>query len=112
MIKLQAHRGVSAECPENTMPAFITAIEQGYEAIEVDVMSTKDNQLVLHHDKTINRTARKADGSPVGAALPLSWLTYDELLEYDGIEFKIVSCDDKMINTVIVRNIREEIEKK
>ena len=36
----------------------------------------------------------------------------DEILEYDGIEFKIISCDDKMINTVIVRNIREELEKR
>ena len=83
MIKLQAHRGVCAECPENTMPAFITAIEQGYDAIETDVMATKDNKLVLHHDRTINRTARRADGSDVGASLPLSYLTYDELLEYD-----------------------------
>ena len=67
MVKLQAHRGVSAECPENTMPAFITAIEQGYNAIETDVMATKDNVLVLHHDATINRTARRADGSDIGA---------------------------------------------
>ncbi len=34
----------------------------------------------------------------------------DEVIEYDGIEFKIISCDDKKINTVIVRNIREENE--
>lgn len=88
MIRLQAHRGVSAECPENTMPAFITAIEQGYNAIETDVMATKDNKLVLHHDVTINRTARRADGSAVGASLPLACLTYEELLEYDfGIAY-------------------------
>ena len=88
MTKLQAHRGVSAECPENTMPAFLTAIEQGYDAIETDVMVTKDNKLVLHHDKTINRTARHADGSPIGASIPMSYLTYDELLEYDfGIAY-------------------------
>ena len=88
MLKLQAHRGLSAECPENTMPAFITAIEQGYNAIETDVMATKDNKLVLHHDVTINRTARRADGSEIGASLPLEWLTYEELLEYDfGIAY-------------------------
>lgn len=88
MLKLQAHRGVSAECPENTMPAFIAAIEQGYNAIETDVMATKDNVLVLHHDATINRTARRADGSAVGTSLPLSFLTYEELLEYDfGIAY-------------------------
>ena len=88
MIKLQAHRGVSAECPENTMPAFITAIEQGYDAIETDIMVTKDKKLVIIHDKTINRTARRADGSPIGTSLPVSYLTYEELLEYDfGIAY-------------------------
>lgn len=102
MIKLQAHRGLSAECPENTMPAFVAAIEQGYDAIETDVMATRDNVLVLHHDVTINRTARRADGSAVGASLPLSYLTYEQLLEYDfGIAYhkkysgtKIARLDD------------------
>ena len=32
--KLQAHRGVSTDYPENTMPAFAGAVEQGYDIIE------------------------------------------------------------------------------
>ena len=82
MTKLQAHRGVSTECPENTMPAFELAIEQGYAAIELDPIVTKDLQVVLHHDNTISRTGRKADGS-VAEDLAVAELTYEQLSAYD-----------------------------
>ena len=51
-----AHRGASAVCPENTMSAFIKSLELGATGIETDVQMTKDGQLVLIHDETINRT--------------------------------------------------------
>lgn len=51
-----AHRGASGYCPENTMMAFERAIELGAEGIETDVQMTKDGQLVLIHDETLNRT--------------------------------------------------------
>lgn len=90
MVKLQAHRGVSGENPENTMPAFQAAIDQGYPYIELDVKVTKDLQCVVLHDNTINRTARRFDGSIVGAALPVAELSYEELQEYDfGIGYHI-----------------------
>ncbi len=82
MTKLQAHRGVSTECPENTMPAFELAIAQGYGAIELDPIVTKDLQVVLHHDNTIGRTGRKADGSPA-EDLRIDELTLAQLNEYD-----------------------------
>ena len=62
-MNFQAHRGVSTEYPENTMPAFIAAVEQGYTYIETDPLVTKDNVCVLMHDKTLNRTCRNDDGS-------------------------------------------------
>ena len=62
-IKLQAHRGVSSDCPENTMAAFRCAALQGYDVIELDPDYTKDGKIVILHDKTLNRTARKADGT-------------------------------------------------
>lgn len=83
MVKLQAHRGVSCEYPENTMPAFLAAIEQGYEAIELDVEITLDKKLVVLHDRTVNRTARRADGTKIEATLPACYATYEQLLEYD-----------------------------
>ena len=83
MTLLQAHRGVSSECPENTMPAFLWAIRQGYAAIETDPLVTRDLQVVLHHDETINRTARNADGSPIEKEISVPDSDYEELLAYD-----------------------------
>ena len=50
MIKL-AHRGYSEKYPENTMIAFVEAIEGNFDGIETDVHLTKDNRLVLIHDE-------------------------------------------------------------
>ncbi len=83
MIKLQAHRGVSGEYPENTMPAFQAAVDQGYDVIELDIRMTKDLKCVVLHDATINRTGRNADGSTIGASLPVAELTYEQALTYD-----------------------------
>ena len=83
MIKLQAHRGVSTEAPENTLSSIELAAAQGYAIAEVDVSVTKDGTLVLLHDDTLNRTARRADGSAIEEPLPLAQLTYEEALAYD-----------------------------
>ena len=90
MVKLQAHRGVCGENPENTMPAFQAAVDQGYPYIELDVRVTKDLQCVVLHDSTINRTARHLDGSVIQASLPIAELTYEQLLEYDfGLAYHV-----------------------
>ena len=57
--RLYAHRGASAERPENTMPAFERAVELGRElsiALEMDVHLTRDDQLVVAHDDSCFRT--------------------------------------------------------
>jgi len=54
--RLYAHRGASAECPENTMPAFTRAVEIGVDALETDVHLTRDEQLIVAHDPTATRT--------------------------------------------------------
>jgi len=51
-----AHRGDSAVAPENTLPAIQSAVRKGAHQIEIDVARTKDGQLVLLHDLTLNRT--------------------------------------------------------
>lgn len=55
--KIFGHRGASAEAPENTLEAFALAIEQGADGIELDVQMTKDGQLVVAHDETIDRVS-------------------------------------------------------
>lgn len=55
-IYVAAHRGWCAKYPENTMAAFKAAIELGVDQIETDVRVTKDGELVLMHDNTVDRT--------------------------------------------------------
>ncbi|WP_417587006.1 glycerophosphodiester phosphodiesterase [Pararhodobacter oceanensis] len=50
-----AHRGGSLEAEENTMPAFAHAVGLGYSHIELDVHATKDGEVVIHHDPTLQR---------------------------------------------------------
>ena len=56
MTKNFAHRGFSGKYPENTMLAFQKAIEVGADGIELDVQLTKDGEVVIIHDETIDRT--------------------------------------------------------
>src|SRR5437762_13585732 len=55
-----AHRGANRVAPENTLPAFEAAIALGCDYVEIDVRATRDGQLVLLHDSTVDRTT---DGS-------------------------------------------------
>lgn len=50
-----AHRGASADAPENTLPAFAMAELQGADALEIDVRLTADRVVVVHHDETTDR---------------------------------------------------------
>jgi len=73
---LIAHRGLhdnNKQIPENSMAAFENAIEKGY-AIELDVVMTKDQQLVVYHDKKLRRG--------LGVDQYLSELTFAELSTY------------------------------
>ena len=51
-----AHRGASGEAPENTMASFQRAIAQGADIIETDAKLSKDKEIVLIHDETVERT--------------------------------------------------------
>lgn len=51
-----AHRGSSNELPENTIPAFQRALEQEADVLECDIRFTRDNEIVLMHDGTLDRT--------------------------------------------------------
>ncbi|MCC2594517.1 glycerophosphodiester phosphodiesterase [Tessaracoccus sp. OS52] len=57
MTEIWAHRGAPAFAPENTLPAFETAVQQGADGIEFDVQRTADGHLVVIHDESINRTS-------------------------------------------------------
>lgn len=71
-----AHRGARAYAPENTLLAFELAFELGAEAIECDVQRSRDGQLVILHDGTVNRTTNGAG--------PVARLSFEELRALDA----------------------------
>lgn len=75
MIKNIAHRGFSGKYPENTLLALQKAIDIGSDGVEFDVQLTKDGQVVIIHDETIDRTS---DGTGY-----VCDYNYDELTKYD-----------------------------
>ena len=54
---IYSHRGESKFAPENTMSAFYLAYLLNSDGIECDIRKTKDNKIVIIHDKTIDRTS-------------------------------------------------------
>jgi glycerophosphoryl diester phosphodiesterase len=53
-----AHRGISAKAPENTLASFEQAAEApGIDMIELDVRLTKDEEVIVLHDRTLQRTS-------------------------------------------------------
>ena len=71
-----AHRGASGEAPENTMASFQRAIAQGADVIETDARLSKDKEIVLIHDETVERTT---DGRG-----KVSQLTLNEIKSLDA----------------------------
>ncbi len=64
-----AHRGASRGAPENTLPAYDLAGQLGFWGAECDIQLTKDEQWILMHDSTVDRTT---DGSGSVSALTLA----------------------------------------
>lgn len=92
-VKIVYHRGWNKNSPEQTKFAFVEAKKRGAIWVECDVLLTKDNVPVIHHDDTINRTARNDDGSKISEQLKVNDLTLEEIKKYDfgiawGEEFK------------------------
>ncbi|HET9417434.1 MAG TPA: glycerophosphodiester phosphodiesterase family protein [Candidatus Limnocylindria bacterium] len=71
-----AHRGASAQAPENTMEAFRLGVEAGADAIELDVHLTADGQLAVIHDETLDRTTDRTG--------QVAKLTMDQIREADA----------------------------
>ena len=51
-----AHKGASGLAPENTLASFQLALTMGVDIIELDVRNTKDEEIVVIHDETLDRT--------------------------------------------------------
>lgn len=74
-VRAVAHRGYSADAPENTLPSYRMAKRKGFNYAECDVSFTKDGVAVLLHDSTVDRTSN-GSGNIAG-------LTYGEAKAMD-----------------------------
>ena len=54
---LVAHRGLAMDYPENTSIAIQAALQSNADILEIDLHKTRDGQLVVIHDDTIDRTS-------------------------------------------------------
>jgi glycerophosphoryl diester phosphodiesterase len=107
---LLAHRGASADAPENTLDAFAEAVKQGADGVELDAMVCGSGEVVVCHDERLDRLARlpwevrttpywklqRADvGTPLGFA-PARIPLLEEVLEALPSHFLInieLKCD-------------------
>jgi len=87
-LDIQGHRGARGMRPENTIPAFIYAMDHDVTTVELDVVITKDSQVVVSHDAYMESTfCLKPDGSAISPSeekgLNIYQMTYEEVRQYD-----------------------------
>lgn len=81
---LQGHRGARGLAPENTLPAFATALSLGVSTLEFDVNLTKDGHLLVGHDPMLLPHLARLDGQWIKPPGPVIWQTpLAELRRYD-----------------------------
>lgn len=71
-----AHRGFNTVAPENSLPAFASAVALGANEIELDLWPTKDGRIIVCHDSTVDRTSN-GTGQIVN-------LTFEEIKQLDA----------------------------
>ena len=128
-----AHRGASAFAPENTMAAFKKAYELNADGIEFDVKLSKDGEMVIIHDQTLDRTTnghgkvietklkdlRSLDAgcsyseSFAGERIPLLCEVLEEFSDFSTINIEITnyaSITDGLANKIckLVKDMRLE----
>lgn len=133
-----AHRGASGHAPENTMGAFQKGFEMKADYIEIDVQMTKDGELVVIHDTTVDRTTngtgkvgdltfeeiRQLDAGSwfseayAGESIPTFEEVLDEFRGKVGILIELKSpelypgIEEKIADAVIERNMDKSNSKK
>ena len=122
-LDVQGHRGARGLLPENTIPAFIKALELGVTTLELDLAVTKDNQLLVSHDPFMSH---KFSTTPEGDHIEkqdelvhnIYQMSYEEVKAYDvGSKFQKQFPDQQLMKIhkplfkEVVDAVNEHIDK-
>jgi glycerophosphoryl diester phosphodiesterase len=85
---VQGHRGCMGYMPENSIPGFLKAIDMGVNTLEMDVVISKDSQVVVSHDPFFNPAiCLTPDGNPISPGNHQTYnlfkMTYREIRAFD-----------------------------
>ncbi len=116
------HRGASGYAPENTIEAFVLAAEMGAEGIELDVHLSKDGEVVVIHDESIDRTSN-GEGYVKDMTLEelRSYSFYNKMIDFVGVKiptleevYEAIKGTEMLVNVELKTNIfrYEGIEEK
>ncbi|WP_416445168.1 glycerophosphodiester phosphodiesterase family protein [Leeuwenhoekiella sp. A16] len=83
-IQVQGHRGERGNLPENTIPAFLSALEKGVDVLELDVVISKDKQVVVSHEPFMSSLyVQTPAGDSISKSEEKSYNLYE--MDYDSI---------------------------
>lgn len=86
-IEIHGHRGFRGHFPENTLTAFKEAVKLGVDAVELDIIISKDSQVVVSHEPWFNyKICTEPDGERVKA------LKQHNLFHMDYAEIRLYDC--------------------
>jgi glycerophosphoryl diester phosphodiesterase len=88
-VEVQGHRGDRGNFPENTIPAFLSAVKKGADVIELDVVISKDQKVVVSHENFMSaQYMSDPAGNPVAKdkerRYNLYEMTYDSIKSFDS----------------------------
>lgn len=116
-IDLEGHRGSRGLMPENTIPAMLEALKWGVTTLEMDVVITKDKQVILSHEPYMNLEIAT---SPRGINQSLSSkdyniykMTYEEVMKWDvGTKFIARFPEQQKLNVhkPLLKDVIQEVE--
>ncbi|MFJ7738441.1 glycerophosphodiester phosphodiesterase [Lysinibacillus sp. NPDC097287] len=99
-----AHRGGADLAPEHTMPAFEKAAQLGVDGFEVDIRLTKDEEIIVFHDATIDRTT---DGYGLVAEMTLEEINaFNHGYQFEDLD-GITTYRDQKVDVVTLRQLLE-----
>lgn len=104
-IEVQGHRGDRGNYPENSIPGFISAVDKGADVIELDVVISKDNKVVVSHEPFMSSLYMLTPkGDSINKEMERSYnfyeMTYDSIRQFDaGSKGNVRFPDQKKMKT-------------